>query len=172
MPLASLRMRILRRSRSFSRVSPIRRTASLRISSLLPVPVFPVLCCALRDQSGGTRPQEEAAIPSIPKGSFEKMLEQAIRLLANPYEIWRNCITSVKRTALRLVSTGPMTFSRKEGLRPPETTFPFKVLRHISGTGCQVVRVVGLEPTLLAETEFESVASTIPPHPHISTPAR
>jgi hypothetical protein len=30
-----------------------------------------------------------------------------------------------------------------------------------------MVRVVGLEPTLLAETEFESVASTIPPHPHI-----
>lgn len=29
-----------------------------------------------------------------------------------------------------------------------------------------VVRVVGLEPTLLAETDFESVASTIPPHPH------
>ena len=31
----------------------------------------------------------------------------------------------------------------------------------------KLVRVVGLEPTLLAETEFESVASTIPPHPHI-----
>ncbi len=28
-----------------------------------------------------------------------------------------------------------------------------------------LVRVVGLEPTLLSETEFESVASTIPPHP-------
>jgi hypothetical protein len=28
-----------------------------------------------------------------------------------------------------------------------------------------LVRVVGLEPTLLAETDFESVASTIPPHP-------
>lgn len=34
-----------------------------------------------------------------------------------------------------------------------------------------VVRVVGLEPTLLAETEFESVASTIPPHPHDQAPA-
>ena len=32
-----------------------------------------------------------------------------------------------------------------------------------------LVRVVGLEPTLLAKTDFESVASTIPPHPHIST---
>lgn len=29
----------------------------------------------------------------------------------------------------------------------------------------RMVRAVGLEPTLLAETEFESVASTIPPRP-------
>ena len=34
------------------------------------------------------------------------------------------------------------------------------------------MRVVGLEPTLLAETEFESVASTVPPHPHLSQQIR
>jgi len=28
------------------------------------------------------------------------------------------------------------------------------------------VRVVGLEPTLLAEKVFETFASTVPPHPH------
>ncbi len=33
-----------------------------------------------------------------------------------------------------------------------------------------LVRVVGLEPTLLAETDFESVASTIPPHPQRTCP--
>ena len=39
-----------------------------------------------------------------------------------------------------------------------------------AGRGPDVVRVVGLEPTLLAETEFESVASTIPPHPQPARP--
>ena len=34
----------------------------------------------------------------------------------------------------------------------------------------RLVRVVGLEPTLLAETDFESVASTIPPHPPTQLP--
>jgi len=29
------------------------------------------------------------------------------------------------------------------------------------------VRVVGLEPTLLAEKVFETFASTVPPHPHL-----
>lgn len=34
----------------------------------------------------------------------------------------------------------------------------------------RLVRVAGLEPALLAETEFESVASTIPPHPQPARP--
>jgi hypothetical protein len=33
-----------------------------------------------------------------------------------------------------------------------------------------LVRVAGLEPALLAKTDFESVASTIPPHPHNTAP--
>lgn len=36
--------------------------------------------------------------------------------------------------------------------------------RHQAAEG-HVVRAVGLEPTLREETEFESVASTIPPRP-------
>lgn len=34
----------------------------------------------------------------------------------------------------------------------------------------KLVRAAGLEPALLAKTDFESVASTIPPRPHISHP--
>lgn len=42
---------------------------------------------------------------------------------------------------------------------------------HIRSSGRKgLVRVVGLEPTLLAETDFESVASTIPPHPPDQAP--
>jgi hypothetical protein len=33
-----------------------------------------------------------------------------------------------------------------------------------------MVRVVGLEPTLLSEADFESAASTISPHPHVNAP--
>ncbi len=34
-----------------------------------------------------------------------------------------------------------------------------------------LVRVVGLEPTLLAKADFESAASTIPPHPQARAPS-
>ena len=45
----------------------------------------------------------------------------------------------VKRTVLRLVFSAPLSFCRKEGLRTPETTLPFKALRYISGMDCKVV---------------------------------
>jgi hypothetical protein len=35
-----------------------------------------------------------------------------------------------------------------------------------SGLHSKMVRVAGLEPALLAKADFESAASTIPPHPH------
>lgn len=77
----------------------------------------------------------DATLTSAPKGSFEKMFKLAMRFLANPYEIWKNGDILIKRTVLRLVFASPITFSRKEGLRTPETTFPFKVLQYISGMG-------------------------------------
>ncbi len=97
-------------------------------------------------QSESTKLQEEAANLSPPKGSFEKMFELAMRFLANPYEIWKNGSILLKRIVLRLVFASPITFSRKDGLRTPETTFPFKVLRYISGMDCKMVPPEGLEP--------------------------
>ncbi len=50
--------------------------------------------------------------------------------------------------------------------------YKFPLFYWVPGSaGKLVVRMVGLEPTLLAETEFESVASTIPPHPQRTAPA-
>jgi site-specific DNA recombinase len=97
-------------------------------------------------QSESTKLQEEAANLAPAKGSFEKMFELAMRFLANPYAIWENGNIVVKRTVLRLVFARPLAFSRKEGLRTPETTFPFKVLHYISGMDCKVVPRAGIEP--------------------------
>jgi site-specific DNA recombinase len=97
-------------------------------------------------QSERSKLQEEAANLSAPEGSFERMFELAMRFLANPYEIWKNGSIVVKRTVLRLVFASPLIFSRKYGLRTPETTFPFKVLHYLSGMDCKLVPPEGLEP--------------------------
>ncbi len=111
--LSSLRTRISRRSRSFSRASsrssaettsvsrcafthlfrvdkptprssatrrresPLVnaiRTASLRNSSFLPVPMVHLLCCTLRDQRCGTKPRQvHTVLPSSPKQNWRNL---------------------------------------------------------------------------------------------------
>lgn len=73
------------------------------------------------------------------------MFELVVRFLANPYDIWKNGTITVKRTVLRLVFAAPLALSRKDGLRTAETTFPFKVLRYISGMDGRVVRKSAFE---------------------------
>ena len=92
---------------------------------------------------------EETDKLDAPAVSFDKMFELAMRFLANPYEIWTKGGFSIKRTVLRLVFAGPLAFSRKEGLRTAETTYPFKVLHHLAGIDCKVVPPYGLEPQTL-----------------------
>jgi hypothetical protein len=97
-------------------------------------------------QSENTKLREETAQLSAPQHCFGKMFELAMRFLANPYEIRRNGSIAVKRTVLRLVFASPLKFSRKVGIRTPETTFPFKVFHDVSGMECKVVPGAGIEP--------------------------
>ena len=76
---------------------------------------------------------------SFPDRSFDEMFELAMKLLSNPYEIWKKANTTLKKVILRLVFTRPMEFSRKSGVRTAETTLPFKALRYLEGGDFKMV---------------------------------
>lgn len=104
---------------------------------------------------------------STPEHSFEEMFELSMRFLANPYEIWKNGSYTLKRVVLRLVFSAPLKFSRKDGVRTPETTLPFKALSFVEVSNLKMVRAVGVEPTRAqGPTDFKSGMSTIPSRPH------
>ena len=52
---------------------------------------------------------------------------------------------TIKRSVLRMVFARPLGFSRKTGLRTPETTLPFKALRFLSTSDCKMVPIDGIE---------------------------
>lgn len=92
---------------------------------------------------------EKATQTSTPVHSFDEMFELSLKFLANPYEIWKKGDFAMKRIVLRLIFAQPLEYSRKEGVRTAETTFPFKVLRFLSTTDLKMVH----------PTRFELVAS-------------
>ncbi len=74
-----------------------------------------------------------------PRLSFSQAFELSMRFLVNPYEIWIKGGIVIKRSVLRMVFAQPLGFSRKTGLRTPETTFPFKALRFLATSDCKMV---------------------------------
>ncbi len=86
---------------------------------------------------------------ATPHRSFEEMFELSMKFLSSPYDMWEKGDLEVKRTALRLVFSRPLIFSRETGVQTGETTFPFKALRYLDGTELKVVPPERLElPTL------------------------
>ena len=82
-----------------------------------------------------------------PARPFQEMFELAMTFLASPCKLWGNGSYEHKRIVLRLVFSEPVRFSRKEGVRTPETTFPFKAIRFLQTTGAGMVEPIGIEPT-------------------------
>lgn len=78
--------------------------------------------------------------------SFDEMFELSMRFLASPYDIWENGGISAKRTVLRLVFAKPVVLDHNQGVRTPETTFPFKLLRGLEGVREDLVPQDGFEP--------------------------
>ncbi len=70
---------------------------------------------------------------TAPEGTFDEKLEHLFQFLANPWKIWENGTTPLRRTVLRLAFTRPLSYHRNEGARTPEISLPFKALRGIQG---------------------------------------
>ncbi|SEJ65743.1 Site-specific DNA recombinase [Pseudooceanicola nitratireducens] len=86
----------------------------------------------------------ESAVPSEVR--LSEFIEPAMTFLASPWNIYKNGNFALKRTVLKLAFAEPLRYSRNEGYRTAETTFPFKVLADFSSLKCGMVGDPGIEP--------------------------
>ncbi|MFQ6549895.1 recombinase family protein [Aestuariibius sp. 2305UL40-4] len=81
-----------------------------------------------------------------PKRSFEEMFELAMAFLASPWKLWASGNLPLQRTVLKLAFAERLAYCRKEGLRTPKTTLPFKALEAFSTGEREMARWGGFEP--------------------------
>ncbi len=77
--------------------------------------------------------QEKLEKGPKPAHSFDELFELTCTFLANPWKLWESGQLTLQRTVLKLAFSEKITYSRKTGLRTPQTTLPFKVLEGLAG---------------------------------------
>ena len=88
---------------------------------------------------------QKGANPAYP---FDQMFELACNFLASPWKLWNSGQFVLKRTVFRLAFSERIAYCRKQGLRTPKTTLPFKVLGDIMTGQNNMAERVGFEPTV------------------------
>ena len=79
----------------------------------------------------------EQADKSVPhQGRLKDFIEPALGILANPCNIYEKWSFALKRTVLKLAFAEPLRYSRNEGYRSAEITFPFEVLADFPTLKC------------------------------------
>ncbi len=81
-----------------------------------------------------------------PKGHLDEFIEPALKFLSNPWNIYQKGSFALRQTVLRLAFAEPLRYSRENGYRTAEITFPFKVLADFSTPKCGMVGDPGIEP--------------------------
>ena len=104
--------------------------------------------------------RERQASCGRPVRDFNSSHRTALEFLQNPLNLWKTGHFSDRRAVLKMVFAERLPYARGEGFRTALTSSPFRVLSHLERGDSEMVRAVGLEPTLLAEPDFESGAST------------
>ena len=116
---------------------------------------------------------EKIAQCGRPIADFDATHRTAMQFLENPYRIWLSERLCDKRNTVKLAFAEPIPYDRKHGFRTATAAVPFRIFKALEGNEgsaseeSEMVRAVGIEPTLLAEPDFESGAST-----SFTTPAR
>ena len=77
---------------------------------------------------------------------MNEFIEPALKLLANPWNLWASGEFILQRTVLRLAFSERIAYCRNKGYRTAKTSLPFKVLAGISMGNCEMVGPAGLEP--------------------------
>ena len=78
---------------------------------------------------------EQLAKHAEPKGNFEEKLEPVLTFLANPWKLWENGQTTLRRAVLRLCFADRLNYCRIEGARTADLALPFKALGALDGAG-------------------------------------
>ncbi|MGR3271776.1 recombinase [Thalassococcus profundi] len=60
---------------------------------------------------------------------FDEMFEHTLKVISTPCDIWKKESYEWRIAVLKVVFSERLRYCHKSGLRTPETTFPFKVLR-------------------------------------------
>ena len=111
--------------------------------------------------------REQVANCGKPLTSFGETFRTAFDFLENPYKLWVSPRLEDRRAVLKLAFAENLAYVKNEGYRTANISIPFKLLGDMGSSKKEMVRAVGVEPTLLAEPDFESGAST-----NSTTPAR
>lgn len=72
--------------------------------------------------------EERAVLNGKGGATFEESFELAMRFLASLWRLWASGRLDLRRLVLRLAFTEPLTYCRKEGVRTPKSTLPFRRL--------------------------------------------
>ena len=72
--------------------------------------------------------KEKIAKCGTPLDTYDDSFRTAMGFLANPWNLWKSDRMEDKRTVLKLAFEGNLIYCRKEGLRNPELSMPFKAL--------------------------------------------
>ena len=76
--------------------------------------------------------EEKVAKPTKKRASFEECMELSLQFLARYWKIYKNGSHGVRQTVLRLAFSRPLKYSRNEGYRTIDISFPFKALEAIT----------------------------------------
>ena len=80
-----------------------------------------------------------------PKGKLEDCIELALRLLSNPWELYKNSDYEIGQSVLKLVFPERLKYDRSEGYRTPIIAFPFRVLAEMSKGNSDMVLLERIE---------------------------
>lgn len=118
--------------------------------------------------------REKIAQCGRPLTSFEESYRTALDFLENPQKLWESNRLEDKRAVLKLVFASRLSYHRQTGFRTAKTAIPFSLFNALDGSDSEeseMVRVVGLEPTLCLQNRILSPARLpISPHPQCADP--
>ncbi len=95
---------------------------------------------------------------TTPKSTFEASLRTALEFLANPWILWRSNRLEDKQTVLKLTFADRLRYSRKDGLRTANLSFPFKVLGDFAAGNLEMARLEEETSNAQFDELFENLA--------------
>lgn len=115
--------------------------------------------------------RERIANCGRPLMSFEDSYRTALAFLENPQKLWESNKLEDKRAVLKLTFAARLAYHRQTGFRTAKTSIPFNIFNELGeddSKESEMVRVVGLEPTLCHQKRILSPPRLpVPPHPPV-----